>query len=145
MYTTRLGPTYCELKSKISNQVRFTQVCACCTLISLCAFCKRFDNKTFLGRTMLPKLSSHVNQRRYEPHEYIKDVFITINSAMERQEQPKYNYLTRMSCSFISGNYTSGWIKLTTLTLKVPNKNCSRQHFNFLLLSFKENKAGFFL
>ena len=27
------------------------------------------------------------------------------------------------------------------LTLKVPNKNCSRRHFNFLLLSFEENKA----
>ena len=27
------------------------------------------------------------------------------------------------------------------LTLKAPNKNCSRQHFNFLLLSFEENKA----
>ena len=27
------------------------------------------------------------------------------------------------------------------LTLKTPNKNCSRRHFNFLLLSFEENKA----
>ena len=27
------------------------------------------------------------------------------------------------------------------LSLKAPNKNCSRQHFNFLLLSFEENKA----
>ena len=27
------------------------------------------------------------------------------------------------------------------LTLKAPNKICSRRHFNFLLLSFKENKA----
>ena len=27
------------------------------------------------------------------------------------------------------------------LTLKVPNKNCSRRHLNFLLLSFEENKA----
>ena len=26
------------------------------------------------------------------------------------------------------------------LTLKAPNKNCSRRHFNFLLLSFEENK-----
>ena len=30
------------------------------------------------------------------------------------------------------------------LTLKVPNKNCSRRHFNFAqLLSFEENKAWF--
>ena len=28
-----------------------------------------------------------------------------------------------------------------SLTLKAPNKNCSRRHFNFLLLSFEENKA----
>ena len=27
------------------------------------------------------------------------------------------------------------------LTLKAPNKSCSRRHFNFLLLSFEENKA----
>ena len=27
------------------------------------------------------------------------------------------------------------------LTLKAPNKNYSRRHFNFLLLSFEENKA----
>ena len=27
------------------------------------------------------------------------------------------------------------------LTLKALNKNCSRRHFNFLLLSFKEYKA----
>ena len=26
------------------------------------------------------------------------------------------------------------------LTLKMPIKNCSRPHFNFLLLSFEENK-----
>ena len=30
------------------------------------------------------------------------------------------------------------------LTLKAPNKNCSRRHFNFLLLSFKENEAWCF-
>ena len=27
------------------------------------------------------------------------------------------------------------------LTLQAPNKNCSRWHFNFLLLSLEENKA----
>ena len=27
--------------------------------------------------------------------------------------------------------------KTLNLTLKVPNKNCSRQHFDFLLLSFE--------
>ena len=27
------------------------------------------------------------------------------------------------------------------LTLKAPNKNCSRRHFHFTLLSFEENKG----
>ena len=27
------------------------------------------------------------------------------------------------------------------LTLKAPNKNCSRRHFKFLLLYFEKNKA----
>ena len=29
----------------------------------------------------------------------------------------------------------------TIITLKAPNKNCSKRHFNVLLLSFEENKA----
>ena len=36
-------------------------------------------------------------------------------------------------------------LQLTDLTLKAPNKNCSRRHFNFLLLSFEENKASCFM
>ena len=32
-------------------------------------------------------------------------------------------------------------LTLMCLTLKAPNKSCSRQHFKFLLLSFEENKA----
>ena len=36
-----------------------------------------------------------------------------------------------------------GRLILDCLTLKVPNKNCSRQHFNFLLLSLEENEADF--
>ena len=35
----------------------------------------------------------------------------------------------------------SGFSRNLPLTLKAPNKNCSRRHFNFLLLSFEENKA----
>ena len=42
-------------------------------------------------------------------------------------------------------NYYNAVVQLTNfttlLTLKAPNKNCSRRHFNFLLLSFKKNKA----
>ena len=30
---------------------------------------------------------------------------------------------------------------LRYLTLKTPNENCSRRHFNCLVLSFEENKA----
>ena len=35
--------------------------------------------------------------------------------------------------------------RILILTLYAPNKNCSRRHFDFLLLSFKENKAWFFI
>ena len=31
--------------------------------------------------------------------------------------------------------------RFESLTLKAPNKNCSRRHFNFFTLSFEENKA----
>ena len=33
--------------------------------------------------------------------------------------------------------------KPKVLALKVPNKKCSRQHFNFLLLSFKKIRLDF--
>ena len=43
------------------------------------------------------------------------------------------------------GAFGSGELKIVdSLTLKVPNKNCSRRHFDFLLLSFQENKAWCF-
>ena len=32
-------------------------------------------------------------------------------------------------------------VSLNIFTLKVPNKNCSRRHYNFLILSLEENKA----
>ena len=43
------------------------------------------------------------------------------------------------SCSYPNGIHHS---HITiVLTLKAPNKIYSRRHFNFLLLSFEENKA----
>ena len=36
------------------------------------------------------------------------------------------------------------WAKFWGLTPKAPNKNCSRRHFSFSLLSSAENKAWFF-
>ena len=33
------------------------------------------------------------------------------------------------------------FLLLDLVTLKAPNKNCSRRQFKFLLLSFEENKA----
>ena len=42
-----------------------------------------------------------------------------------------------LSVEFILFEY----VDCKMLTLKAPNKNCSRRHFNFLLLSFEENKA----
>ena len=42
-------------------------------------------------------------------------------------------------------DYQGQSILIQALTVKVPKKHCSRRHFNFLLLSFKENKAWFFM
>ena len=36
------------------------------------------------------------------------------------------------------------WGSYSEINLKAPNKNCSRRHFNFLPLSFEENKVWFF-
>ena len=41
--------------------------------------------------------------------------------------------------------YSGILVDICLLTLKAPNQNCSRRHFNFLLLSFEENKAWFFM
>ena len=41
--------------------------------------------------------------------------------------------------------HLSYYKSVATLTLKAPNKNCSRRHFNFSLLSFEKNKASFFM
>ena len=38
-------------------------------------------------------------------------------------------------------NYEHVYIHV--LTLKAPNKNCSRRHFNFLILSFEEIRIDF--
>ena len=39
--------------------------------------------------------------------------------------------------------WKSFWTDLRVLTLKSPNKNCSRRHFIRLLLSFEENKTWY--
>ena len=39
------------------------------------------------------------------------------------------------------GNFHERMDLQRRLTFKAPNKNCSRRHFNFLLLFFKENKS----
>ena len=44
-------------------------------------------------------------------------------------------FMAVQTCLFFSWQYR------LSLILKAPNKNCRRQHFNFLLLCFKENKA----
>ena len=51
----------------------------------------------------------------------------------------KGNNIGDLLCAFL-GNETFRKLGLL-LTLKALNKNCSRRHFNFLLLSFEENKA----
>ena len=44
-----------------------------------------------------------------------------------------------ISSSVVSKSGPLNFPKL--ITQKAPNKNCSRRHINFLLLSFEENKA----
>ena len=41
--------------------------------------------------------------------------------------------------------YNRTFSRMNNLTLKAPNNNCSRWHFNFLLLSVQEIKAWFFM
>ena len=43
-------------------------------------------------------------------------------------------YFNSFACKVLISHFSS-------LTLKAPNKNCSRQHFDFLHLSLEENKA----
>ena len=52
----------------------------------------------------------------------------------------KHKLLTLTKASpVLQFNTKQEWLTaFLTLTLKVPNKNCSRRHFNFLLLSFKK-------
>ena len=45
-----------------------------------------------------------------------------------------FSYVSFLCCFVVEEQ------NLYILTLKAPHKNCSR-HFNFLLLSFEENKA----
>ena len=55
----------------------------------------------------------------------------------------KGKYVEVLKCSF-HGEIKKKEINnifTVPLTFKAPNENCSRQHFNFLLLSFEENKA----
>ena len=57
----------------------------------------------------------------------------------------KYLYIqTKLRMTFRFSCWKS-CINWNTLTMKAPNKNWSRRHFIFLLLSFKENKAWFFM
>ena len=50
--------------------------------------------------------------------------------------------LTEILANWLQIFWTS---RQTFLNFKAPNKNCSRRHLIFLLLSFEENKAWFFM
>ena len=51
-------------------------------------------------------------------------------------------YLTQQTCNNFRV-FTVLDEDAVTLTLKEPNKNCSRRHFNFLLLSFVKIRLDF--
>ena len=52
-----------------------------------------------------------------------------------------YSFILIISTKFSACNPIRDVLK--RLTLKAPIKNCSRRHFNFLLLSFEENRLDF--
>ena len=59
------------------------------------------------------------------------------NKVVEKRKRPKAR-----SKAEDGGTATAYKMKpVVCLTLKAPNKNCSRRHFNCLRLSFEENKA----
>ena len=49
-------------------------------------------------------------------------------------------YNEMIDCSRLAEIRRSGMM-INLSPLKAPIKNCSRRHFNYLLLSFEENKA----
>ena len=83
-------------------------------------------------------LRGQIYQVRYpiRPHtieEIDYEIFSTVISFLSLIQEEQL--------SVTAGSMSTGcW-----LTLKALNKNCSRRHFNFLLLSFEENKAWFFM
>ena len=69
---------------------------------------------------------------------------------MEEKQSSSDNCLHHQGRYLWSGSIKAAginpqWQPFFPVTLKAPNKTCSRWHFNFLLLSFEENKAWFFM
>ena len=73
-------------------------------------------------------------------------LYILIGSFSDAKaaNQNIYKKALKSDKAQINVSYTAGNFRMS-LTLKVPNKNCSRWHFNFLLSSVEENKAWFFM
>ena len=75
---------------------------------------------------------------RLPKHHYIT---ITCKTRLQKNDTPIIDHINKI---ILSGVFFAV-LRNQKLTLKVPNKNCSRQHFTFLLLSFEQNKAWFFM
>ena len=93
-------------------------------------------------QVLLCKVETNKNLAEY----YVSGIFLHTSKAMLSQKT-----LTMLSNAWkvilylffaSASNKTDNKYGLF-LTLKVPNKNCSRRHFNFLF--FEENKASFFM
>ena len=67
------------------------------------------------------------------------------------QKKTRFDWLKFSSFCFYAKNWGVSKIKSenqdqdSILALKVPDKNCSRWHFNILLLPIEEDKAWFFM
>ena len=70
-------------------------------------------------------------------------IFVSLTKIIENEEVKKESgaRLIRMIPLqlILIATVTVVYFGKDYLTLKAPNKNCSRRHFNFLLLSFEEN------
>ena len=96
----------------------------------------------FLAYSVLWTWFFHIFMSEHEEKQVPKYGFLIKNKIPTTPEEESHGGPKPLTWIFMISVFDSSIIYLT---LKAPSKNCSRRHFNFLLLSFKENKAWFFM
>ena len=66
---------------------------------------------------------------------------LTLKEKNLLQQEKKFILIRVYPLSSFKKEEETHWKSCFPLTLIAQNKNCSRRHFIFLLLSFEENKA----